>query len=358
MSELTTVFLPRWRDNPYQRLLACHLERLGVKVKEASNSTFFLRRAVTQWKPDILHLHSPDLYVVTPRSSFKAFLKLITFLSELVIMRLMGVKIIWTAHDRKNHENKHPKLDRICTTFVAKLAHAIFAHSEGAKQAVAAAFNLKNQDKILVIPHGNYIDYYDNRIGRGEARKALGIDDTSLVMLFLGLIRPYKCVPELVETFKRLRYDGIELVIAGQPLFDTEAVTALIRSQIGGHDNIKFVPGFVDDDQIQLYMNACDVVVLPYRDILTSGSVVLAMSFGRACIVPRIGCLGEYVDDSGAFLYDPAAKEGLLQAMKDAVRKKADLLSMGEHNRKLAEQWSWNRVAETTLRGYRWCLNR
>jgi glycosyltransferase involved in cell wall biosynthesis len=104
-------------------------------------------------------------------------------------------------------------------------------------------------------------------------------------------------------------------------------------------------------------MNACDVVVLPYRDIFTSGSVFLAMSFGRACIAPHKGCIGEVLDDSGAFLYD--SDEGLLQVLHYAIEKKADLPRMGKHNLQLAEQLlSWSNLAKMTLDVYQQCLSR
>jgi len=60
-------------------------------------------------------------------------------------------------------------------------------------------------------------------------------------------------------------------------------------------------------------MNACDVVVFPYQEILTSGAVILAMSFGRACVAPRLGCIQDVLDDKGAFIYEPSNKAGLFK---------------------------------------------
>lgn len=347
MSELRVICLPQWSNNPYQELLAEHLEKLGVHIEDDTLSD--------ELQPNILHLHALYPYFISS-NTLKSSLKGVRFLWQLISLRLMGVKIIWTAHDIKNHENKYPKLDRIFTSLVARLTDAIIAHGETAKWEVARAFHLKNDDKIFVIPHGNYIDYYKNKIDRAEARRVLGIPDTSLVMLFLGLIRPYKGVPELIDTFKQLQHERVHLVIAGKVV--DEELNEQIQQKILGHSGIKFAPGFVADDNVQVYMNACDIVVLPYRDILTSGSTVLAMSFSRPCIVPNRGCIGEMLDDSGAFLYDPDVKEGLLQAMNHAVQERSSLPEMGQHNRQLAEQWSWNRVAKMTLEVYQSCLNR
>ncbi|MEZ4597387.1 MAG: glycosyltransferase [Chloroflexota bacterium] len=51
------------------------------------------------------------------------------------------------------------------------------------------------------------------------------------------------------------------------------------------------LPGNVPDDRMQVFLRAADVMVLPYRDVLTSGSAILAMTFGLPVVAPRIGCL-------------------------------------------------------------------
>ena len=355
VGNIKTIFAPQFLEiNPYQKQLAEHLVNLGIQVEGVDSRKIFLPTAVTQWSPNILHLHWLHTYFQGVNET-KSLLKLVRFLSGLVILRLMGVKIVWTVHNLKFHENLYPLLDQTCSFVVAKLAHAIIAHCEAAKCEIATTLHFKNKDKIFVVPHGNYTDYYENKIDRVEARKALNIPKSSLVFLFLGLIRPYKGVFELLEAFKQLHSDEVQLVIAGKTW--NNELAEQIRQKTKGNENINFIPGFVPQDQIQVYMNACDVVVFPYRNVLTSGAVILAMSFGRACIAPRMGCMGEILDNSGAFLYDPDLEESLSQAMKCAIQRQTELLHMGEHNRQVADQWSWSRVAEMTLKVYQQCLS-
>lgn len=74
------------------------------------------------------------------------------------------------------------------------------------------------------------------------------------------------------------------------------------------------------------------------------------MSFGRACIAPSLGCIPDVLDDRGAFLYDPSLPDGLRKALEKAILNRARLKKMGEHNRKRAEEWGWDRIArETTI---------
>lgn len=344
------MFRPWWDDNPYQMLLADHLTTLGVRVDSIARwaELSFVHR------PDVVHLHWLHPIFIAP-NGFDAIANLTKFIVGLVALRVLGTRIIWTAHNLKNHDNHSLFMDRICTSVVVHLAHGIIAHGETAKQEIIRTFHLWNRNKIFVVPHGNYIECYENTLTSAQARQQLGLSESNIVFLFLGAIRPYKGVLELIEAFKQLNEPNARLIIAGKP-FDQDTPHQ-INQAIAGHDDIKFVPGFVPDEKIQVYMNACDVAVFPYRDILTSGSVLLAMSFGRACIAPRQGCITETLDEIGSVLYDPQAKNGLFDALKVAIKHQAELDDMGTHNRQRVESWNWHRIAEMTLDVYRSCLH-
>jgi glycosyltransferase involved in cell wall biosynthesis len=234
---------------------------------------------------------------------------------------------------------------------VARHADAILAHCETAKRLAVAEFDLHDRDKVHVVPHANYIGSYDNRTERAAARAELGLHGSAVVILFLGQVRPYKGVLGLVDTFRRLPEADAHLVIAGKSL--TQEDVALIRQRIGDAANITYEPGFVPDDRVQVYMNACDAVVLPYRDILTSGAAVLAMSFGKACIAPRLGCINDLLDEHGAVLYDADEADGLERALAESVARRSELAVMGRHNLAQIEPWSWDRMAQMTLDVYR-----
>jgi glycosyltransferase involved in cell wall biosynthesis len=238
---------------------------------------------------------------------------------------------------------------------IGKFLRAIITHCDTTKQEIIQAFSLK-EDKVFMIPHGNYIGYYKNQISRLDARKILGVPAENFIFLLLGYIYRYKGVLEAIDSFQNLQQEEISLVIAGKT--DEEQLQEMIREKIKDYPNILFVPGRVPEDEIQIYMNACDCVVLPYKVFTSSGVALLAMSFGRACIAPNVGFFSDVLDESRAILYDSTYEEGLLEAMKCAIEKKKDILEMGKYNLKLAEQWNWNYVADETFKIYQWCLGR
>jgi beta-1,4-mannosyltransferase len=80
---------------------------------------------------------------------------------------------------------------------------------------------------------------------------------------------------------------------------------------------------------------------------------VLAMSFGKPCIAPKKGCIGETLNESGAFLYDPAQDNGLSEAMNQALVNRAALSQMGQYNQQAVEAWNWDAIAQQTDSIYR-----
>ena len=358
VKEIKSVFLPFDKNvtNPYQRQLSEHLASFNVQVEKCGSGEFFLKKALFEWKPDVVHIHWLHPFC-TKASLIESVKDSFVFICELAILRVLNVKIIWTVHNLKNHNNKYLKLDRFCTKIVAKLCHAIIAHCEKAKEDIISTFNISNHDKVFAIPHGNYISCYENAISREQARKTLDIADSKTVLLFLGLIRPYKGVVALASTFNQLTLNqpankNAELVIAGKVWRDSLEQGDLIRQQAAKNEQIQFIPEFVPDKKIQLYMNASDVVVFPYQDILTSGAVLLAMSFGKACIAPRLGCIEEILDDRGAFLYDASYTAVMQHAIKSSIQTREQLSTMGVHNYTVAQQYDWGSVAELTYQVY------
>jgi glycosyltransferase involved in cell wall biosynthesis len=105
-------------------------------------------------------------------------------------------------------------------------------------------------------------------------------------------------------------------------------------------------------------MNAADVVVLPYRDIFTSGAALLAMSFGKAIVAPRIGCMAELLRSEGAYLYDKDDPRGLTKAISQATREQQRLPMMGLYNLQQAQALNWTEMARCTAAGYSGLLGR
>lgn len=355
MKNLRIVFLSNWLGNPYKTLLSEHLLTQKAKVTEyLVTRSFFLPLIFQDNKPDIVHVHLLHEFIVH-RNPLWQWMKFFLFIIQISLLKIIGMKVVWTVHEWKDKLSfKKDNIPLQHRVILGKIFDAIITHCYTTQQEIIQAFNLENQDKVFIVTHGNYIGIYENNISKLKSRKALGIPAENLVLLLFGGIYRYKGILETIDAFKHLQQDGISLLIAGKPYEDQ--LEEVIQDKIQECKNILFLPERVPDDEIQIYMNACDCVLVPYQVFTTSGVAILAMSFGRACIAPQIGFFNDVLDEAGAILYDSTDEEGLLEAMKFAIAKKNQLWEMGKYNLKVAEQWNWDYVGEETFKIYQRCL--
>lgn len=348
----TALFLPYYETNPYQDELARGLESAGVDVVAGDHTDPLpLAQAFHEHGvPDVVHLH-------WAHSLFDARYRPVMFLLgcrlflELAVARLLGVDVVWTVHNRFHHERRTLGPERLFRAMLCRVSDAVLVHGEGARDAVVEAYRLPDHvaSRVEVVPHGNYVDVYRNDVSRSEARERLDIDTDATVFLNVGNIRPYKNVPGLVETFEELPGSDRRLLVVGQPPTDDSR-----RERLGRlctrDDRVRTVFEYVPESELQVYLNAADAVVLPFEDVLTSGSVVLALSFGRPVVAPRLGCIPDTVGGCDDLLYDPSAPEALARTL-DRTRE-VDLDVLGTRSLARAEQLDWETIGRETASVY------
>ncbi len=120
-------------------------------------------------------------------------------------------------------------------------------------------------------------------------------------LLFFGLIRRYKGLDVLVSALPEIRryVPDARLVVAGDPLEPIEPVQEL-ASSLGVADAIEWRLGFVPAEDVAPLVASSVAVVLPYREIESSGVLALAFGHGRPAIVSDIGGIGDEVREFGA----------------------------------------------------------
>ena len=360
MKSYRVIHIP-YNRTPYQRLLLTNLKHLSLDVEygrivkfPAFGDISLLSNLLTGHCVDIIHLHWQHKFLLGC-NKLRTILRSLSFITQVLLMKTFGKRVVWTVHNITNHEKKHEELEIFFSTMLAHCVDAIIVHCESARRRVREIYKIRDRKSIVVIPHGSYLSVYKNSVSVGNARKYLNVSPTDLTFLFFGNIRPYKGVIELIHSFRRLDTKNATLLIVGKP--HNKRFLELLKEEAGG-SSVRLIPRFVSDDEIQIYLNAADILVLPYTDILTSGVVMLAISFGKPIIAPRTGCLSDVLDNSGSFLYDSTDKYGLLNAMKDALFSRGRLREMGDYNFTLAKKFDWQDIAASTHEVYRSCFHR
>jgi len=284
------AFVNRWL-NPYNWLLNSHLGDTGVFVQGAAPWR------VIRGQADVWHLHWPD-HVFNLRSAARAALGAHTLLHLATQGRRRGLRLVWTVHNLRAHEGLYPDLEeQFWGEFLPLLDGAIHL-SDAGRAAAEARFPALSKCAGWVIPHGDYRTEYVTRVDRTEARRRLGIGPRAPLVLFSGRIRPYKNVPALLSAFAGVPDRGARCLITGAPA-DAALRTTLERAA-ARDPRVQLDLRHLKRAELAAAHEAADLVALPYREILNSGSALLALSLNRPVLVPRLGALAELAETVGA----------------------------------------------------------
>jgi beta-1,4-mannosyltransferase len=279
------------QENPYTRLLYGSVSSRGAQVEDFSPWKALARRY------DIFHLHWPEYYVVHP-NPIKALVGTLGVLSCICWMRLRGTKVIWTVHNLRSHNYLRPRVEGLFWRFFPRLVDGFLALTPAGLGQAREHFPQLRKLPGFVVPLGMYRNVYPNGMSRQEARQRLRLTQYQRTVLFIGVIAKYKNVPLLAKIFRGLDDPETQLVIAGR--FDSAEDEAATRDAADGDARIQIHSGYVEANDLQIYFNAADLVVLPFREILNSASALLALSFDKPVLVPALGAMPELQASFGA----------------------------------------------------------
>ena len=201
--------------------------------------------------------------------------------------------------------------------------------------------------RVRVIPHGAF-DY----LTRLPVEKPLPAElegAAGPVVLFFGLLRPYKGVETLLDSFREI--EGAELWIVGNPRMDVEPLRRLAAQARG---RVRFVTRFVEDAEIPPIFRRADLVVLPYRDVEHSGVLYTGLAFGKPLVLSAVGGFPEVAAHGAARLVAPGDRDGLAAALSELVADEGARERMAVAAREAAAgPYSWDSAAAKTLHLYR-----
>lgn len=255
-------------------------------------------------------------------------------------------KIVVTRHNTQPHKLNDVYHDAYFTLY--DLADSVIHFSNASVENFHTMYpENMHTVKHFVIPHPMYEDIL-NTSTREQAREALRIDQNSKVVLVFGSIRHESERDFTLKVFNKLNIKN-KLLLAPSLLVWLPSKKSLFKrllfkinmllSRFKKSYHLQRV--FISDDHIQDYMHTADVVFLPRFDVLNSGVLVMAYTFNKIVVGPKIGSIGEILTLSN----NPSFEVGNVD---DATKKLEQILmndTEGFHNRQFAEDnMSWNLV--------------
>jgi glycosyltransferase involved in cell wall biosynthesis len=308
---------------------------VGLFSQALTDQGFILRRFNWKWmglqRTDFVIVHWPEYEFTAdcPLGMVKPLVKL----SALWLSKLLwGTKFIWLAHNATAHDTQASALP-ILRSFLNSLDGVVYLSKfsyDRVRESAPRIYNCKS----LVTVHGHYREAFATQ---ATARRRL---DACTNLAYIGQIRPYKNIAELVAVASSIS-PGLNLSVAGR-VADHSLRAAIEASAHGApHIHLDLRDDIIADAELEAIVDSADAIVLPYKQILNSGSALLALSRNRPVLAPRMGSFPELQEKVGTewvYLYDGDFNQQVLVDFMKWMRetKRAEIAPL--------DAYEWSRV--------------
>ncbi len=280
-----------------------------------------------------------------------------------IYYKILGKKLIYTAHNVNAgvRNEKDTILNRFTLKFMYKIVDHIIVHTNKMKHDLINDFKVR-ENKVTVIPYGINDLVFKSDLTPRQARKKLNIDINERILLFFGIITPYKGIEYLLMALASqiAKKNVMRLIIAGK--IDRTAgkywqKIEKIIDQFDLYDYIIRKIEFIPDEDIEVYFKAADVLILPYKFIYQSGPLFLSYNFGLPVIATDVGSFSEDImEGTTGFLCRPEDPEDLEKTIN--MYAHSDLYKNLKENREKIEKYasdkySWEKIGDKTLNLYK-----
>jgi len=333
-------------------------ENVNLVAKLTRLFTYYARliQYAASTKAEILH--------ILWNNKFEAFDRTLLML----YYKLLGKTVALTAHNvnQAKRDARDSFVNRITLKIQYQLCDHIFVHTEKMKSELREDFSVA-EHAVTVIRHPINNAFPDTDLSPSQAKRKLGLREEDKAILYFGRIRPYKGIEYLLAAFRQLigKRSDYRLILAGEPKKGSEAYLHEIHQTV----DKDFEPGkiisriqFIPDDEMELYLKAADVLVLPYKDIFQSGVLFLAYSYGLPVVATDVGSFSEeIVEGDTGFLCRPGDVDDLACTLEKyfASDLYRDLRTRRPEIREYARRvHSWDAVADLTVKVYQEALRR
>jgi beta-1,4-mannosyltransferase len=243
------------------------------------------------------------------------------------------------VHNLEPHDaNPHLlRFWRIYAGLIAHLTNGFVALSPSTVRIVRNHFSGLKEKPAIFVWHPPFVTK-STEISRISWRERHKVDPSASVLAFIGHVRPYKGIRELLFSFGQTTDPTLRLVVAGMPI-DPD-VRTLIECAAGQDKRIILDLRWLPETDLQETLFASDFLVLPFRQTLHSGSIIYGLCCGKVVITPATAYANDLQLEVGTQwlkTYEPPFTSETLSALciRPEGRPNLDFLSIIESGSKL-----------------------
>lgn len=301
--------------NPYQRLMYADISgRIRLEPGGKGLLGQFSAGPVSG-RPRAVHLHWEDrMFGRNPdREANEASAEVV--LSDLAQYKADGGRIIWTVHNRVAHASRDAETLHAARRRLADLADLVHVHAAHAAAYVVDEYDVR-PERLCIAPHPSYLGAYEP--AEATLARAPAVGPTQF--LHFGYFRGNKGSDEVVRAAGALARRGAtdwRLSIVGRA-FRSGVRTLRAAEKL---PNVTASAEAIPDEDIPALFGGANFYVAPFRDLFTSGSIMLALTYGLPVLGPDTPAMRETTpSECHDLLYpDDGHPRRLLRAMTAAV---------------------------------------
>lgn len=224
---------------------------------------------IVAWKPDLVAIQWWTTFWAIP------------FALICRSLRRNGISTAYIVHNVLPHEER--LYDKLLAKFALSQGNTFVVHTLQQKELL---LKLIPKACLKVCPFPIYAKFKDEKMPRREARQKLGLPQEQVILLFFGIVRPYKGLSVLLEALHQLKMQAVTpyLVIAGE-FWEAIELYKYQINQFGLNNQVILINKYIPNEDVVLYFSAADVMVAPYIEGTQSAAAALARGYGLPLII-------------------------------------------------------------------------
>ncbi len=313
----------------------------AVKKSGSKNPFYFLKLLKNIQKDQITHIqyHSDLFGPFIPNFSLSYFPLVIFFLKF-----WRKNKIITTAHEIDSNS----VIDKLVIKFL-DLSDKLIAHNSNLINSMEESGVKK--DKLSLIPLGTL---KSKIIDKKLCKNMLGVSNKKILTIF-GFIGLNKGHDLVIDILPELGEDYILIIAGVSKTKEQIEYKNILKDKISSaklENNVKFF-GFVDEEKLTVVANATDIFLYPYRWIVSSAALNIALSYQVPTITSDLNYFKEIKNEYNCIeLFKSENKRDLLEKIKGLINSGEKQDHLKEKCRYFIKKTSWEFVGDKTRKLY------
>lgn len=289
-----------------------------------------LSRRVVDYDRVVVQFH-PDFYFEHPSTGWSRTATALGLTAAFVRAREVEVRV----HEVDYTWGRSAGPAAMAVRSMWKAADRVVVHSASEKASFVEAFGVR-PESVLVVEHG--ADFLPRcTMSRDQARLSLGISPEDFVFLSIGFIQPHKGFDRAVRAFAALGLGQdlgrVRLDLVGSVRVDAGHYLQYVddlRESVDATPEVRLHLGYVSDEKFDRWIVASDVVLLPYREIWSSGVLERARLYPVRVIATDVGALADQVLGDDRLTVVENDDYALAQAMASVLGRARPEPAMGK----------------------------